>query len=88
MANPDHVNKLAAILEHISTQEFNHERPLLSVLVIRASDGEEGDGFYKMCENLGYGDWRKLKRGGEFQAKQMKRTIEFWQSDKHYFEYK
>src|SRR5689334_1597178 len=64
MSNIVDRNAIANILREISTFEFNNQRPLLSSLVKRSGDNYEGDGFYKLAERLGFGDWRRLKREG------------------------
>lgn len=88
MSNPDHRNQIAKILEEISVFEHNHdERPLLSALVIRASDGEEGNGFYKLGEQLKFGDWKKLKREEVFQSEQINRCIDFWRVESNYMSF-
>jgi len=45
----------------ISAFEHNNHRLLLSSLVISKGDNYQGGGFYKLCEELGYGSWKKLK---------------------------
>lgn len=77
-------NTLADILREVSTYEFENVRPLLSSLVVRAGDNYEGDGFYKLAERLGHGDWQKLKRDGIFEAEQINACIDFWKSDLNY----
>jgi len=76
------------ILGDISVFEHNRERPLLSALVLRKGDDYEGDGFYKLAERLGFGNWKKLKKDGVFEVKQMKECIAKWQDDKYYNENK
>ncbi len=84
MSDPSERNALADILRLISTYEHDNERPLLSSLVLRAGDGGEGDGFYKLAERLGFGDWQRLKREGIFEVQQMQACIDFWQNDSNY----
>lgn len=89
MQNPDHRNKIAGLLEEISLHEHNNDpnRPLLSSLVLRASDGMEGDGFFKMAEELDFGEWRKLKNS-MFDVVQISKCFDFWQNENNYLKYK
>jgi hypothetical protein len=71
--------EIGRILGEISTFEHENGRPLLSVLVVHKASGYEGDGFYKLCEDLGFGDWQKLKRERKkFDKVQKKRCWDFW----------
>jgi hypothetical protein len=76
--------EIGKILGEISSYEHENDRPLLSALVLRANDDYEGDGFYKLADELGYGDWKKLKREGIFEAMQIKECIEYWSNDSNY----
>ncbi len=88
MTDGQHIrNEIGRILGEVSEHEHNHNRPLLSSLVIRLSDGEEGDGFYKLAEKLGYGNWKKLKRD-MFEHEQIAECIKKWSDDKFYIENK
>jgi hypothetical protein len=78
---------IGKILGEISAFEHNQGRPLLSALVITKT-GEEGDGFFKLCEELGFGSARKLKSDPAFSAIQMNRCYGFWQNDNNYLKYK
>ena len=82
--NPNDRLIMGAILGEISIFEHQHKRPLLSSLVLRAGDSYEGDGFYKLADQLGYGDWQKLKREGIFEAMQISECISKWQDDTYY----
>lgn len=86
--NPHDRKILGQILGEISEYEHINDRPLLSALVIRAGDNYEGDGFYKLAEELGYGNWQKLKQEGEFEIKQMNECIDFWSNDEKYLKNK
>ena len=50
--------EIGKILGDISRHEHKNERPLLSSLVIRIDDKTEGDGFFKLAEELGFGNWK------------------------------
>lgn len=90
MRNNPHDRKiLGKILGDISIHEYkNDKRPLLSALVLRAGDNYEGDGFYKLAEELGFGKWQKLKKEGVFEAEQIGKCIDFWSNDQNYYDYK
>lgn len=86
MTEGQHIrNKIGEILGEISEFEDRNGRPLLSALVIRLNDGEEGNGFYKMAANLGYGDgnWKKLKED-MFEYEQIEECVRKWSDDKYY----
>ncbi|KQS46554.1 hypothetical protein ASG38_12225 [Flavobacterium sp. Leaf359] len=88
MENPFHRKELGLLLGDISRYEHMSERPLLSALVLRAGDNNEGDGFYKLSEELGYGKWQKLKEEGIFEIIQINKCIEFWTNDSNYKSFK
>jgi len=85
MDEPHHRNLIGEILGNISVFEFNNNRPLLSSLVI-GKDNNVGDGFYKLCEELGKGDWQKLKNNF-YVFQEMNNTIEFWRNNSNYTKY-
>lgn len=80
--------QMGKLLGDISIFEHSNNRPLLSALVIRQGDNLEGDGFYKLADELGFGDWKKLKREGIFEIQEIKKCIEFWQNDNNYKKYR
>jgi hypothetical protein len=80
--------EMGQILGEISEYENAHNRPLLSALVVRLGDQLEGDGFYKLAEELGFGDWKRLKREGIFEVEEIKKCIAFWSNDTNYKKYK
>lgn len=80
-------NRIATILDDISTNENSNRRPLLSALVIRLDSGSEGDGFYRMAERLEFGDRQTLKRDGIFEAQQIRDCINFWSDDNNFNRY-
>jgi len=86
--NPSDRVAIASILDTISRYEHSFERPLLSALVIRASDGREGNGFYKLAEELGFGKWKYLKTKRAFEAEQITECIEFWSNDDKHLKHK
>lgn len=80
--------EIGRILGEISVFEHNNGRPLISSLVISKGDSYQGDGFYKLCEELGYGSWRKLKLDISFEIGQMNACFDFWKDNVNYSKYK
>lgn len=78
---------IGGILGEVSIFEYKNQRPLLSSLVVRSNDGEEGDGFYKLCEELGFGKAKKLKKNC-FEYEQIRDCIDFWTNEGNYIKYK
>lgn len=77
MSIPADRGKIGDILGNISTFEYNSGRPLLSS-VVTTVNGEQGDGFFKLAEILGFGEWKKLKKTGVFEIEMMKKTHDYW----------
>jgi hypothetical protein len=72
-------------LGEISIHEFKKGRPLLSSLVIHhAKDREQGDGFYKLCENLYEKPWQELKANKIFEIEKMKECYAFWKDNDNF----
>lgn len=71
-------NTLGELLCNISRQEHKEGRPILSALVITANEKNQGDGFYKLCEELEYGNWEKLKRDEDFSKKLINECYQFY----------
>ncbi|WP_017731570.1 hypothetical protein [Nafulsella turpanensis] len=80
---PHEKNMLGEILNEISTEEHEEGRPLLSSLVKIKPKGQ-GDNFFKLCEKLGYGEWKDLKRSDSFLDEQIGRCREFWLDEENY----
>ena len=86
--NPNDRTEIGRILGEISEYEFDKERPLLSAIVL-TKNGEEGDGFFKLCEYLGItNSWKKLKNDDLFVIEEIKRCHEFWADNGNYSKYK
>ena len=89
MSIPNDRLVIGEILDEISRFEnAKEQRPLLSALVIRKGDNFEGDGFYKLAQSLGKGDWKKLKRDGMFEIMEIKKCVEFWSDPVRYNKFK
>ena len=76
---------LGGMLEEISAYEYSIGRPLLSALVTpKGKKGKQQDEFYKMCENLGMGNWEDLRDNPEFANEQRMKCYAFWRDDVNY----
>ena len=80
--------EIGRILGEISAFEHSNNRPLLSSLVISKGDNYQGDGFYKLCDELGFGNWKKLKSDISFVFGQMNACFDFWKNEENYIKYK
>lgn len=78
---------LVEILTEISTQEHKQGRPLLSAMVQAKSNKGQGDAFYKLCEELGYGDWKELKKDKDFIEQHRTACREFWSNEENFEKY-
>ena len=74
---------LGEILDEISEEEHEAGRPLLSALIMDKKNGQ-GDRFYKLCEKLGFGDWKELKKDEDFVGGKQAECYEFWKVDQNY----
>lgn len=82
--NPQDRLEIGYILGTLSEYEYKAGRPLLSAVVLSKS-GEEGDGFYKLCQELGItSDWRRLKRDDTFAIIEINKCHDFWRNDDNY----
>jgi hypothetical protein len=77
-------SEIGRILGEISTYEYENDRPLLSSLVISKGDNYQGDGFYRLAEELGFGQWKKLKADLSFEIGQMNKCYEYWGKEVNY----
>lgn len=81
MKNPHHRGLLGNILGKISEYEFGHGRPLLSSVAVLQDLKKHSDGFFKLAQDLGLGNWESLKKDG-FDNTEMTRTFNYWQHNK------
>lgn len=79
MTNPYHRKLLGELLGAISVYEHSNGRPMLSSVVVSKETAMPSDGFYKLAEELGHGEWRKLKQAF-WGIEEMKRAFAFWKS--------
>lgn len=84
MSSQYHRNQIAEILREVAIHEHSEGRPMLTSLVIRNGDNYEGNGFFKIADESGYGDWKKLKKDGTFAVQQMNKCIEYWTNEENY----
>jgi hypothetical protein len=75
--------EIGRILGEISTFEHIHGRPLISAVVITKGTGYEGDGFFKLAQELGFGPWKKL-RDSDFDIVEIKKCFEFWRNAENF----
>lgn len=81
MSSPYDRGVMGEILGRIVEYEHGLGRPMLSSVVL-SKDGQQGDGFFKIAESLGYGSWKNLKKGLKFEFDQMNQTFEYWRKHK------
>jgi len=53
MANPDHRNQLANMLDDINREEDKKGGPMLSVVVVKKDSRRPGKGFFELARELG-----------------------------------
>ncbi len=82
--NPHEKLQLAEVISEISEQEHAAGRPLLSALVRTKGNNNQGDSFFRLCERLGYGNWKELKKQPDFIEQQREQCRLFWQNNNNY----
>ncbi|HTB31225.1 MAG TPA: hypothetical protein VK808_04315 [Bacteroidia bacterium] len=87
-ANDHHRELIGEELGEVSKFELQKGRPLLSVLIVHENDRIQGDGFYKLCQELGYGDWESLKKSKNFEVDHIKECYKFWKDSENFRKYK
>lgn len=54
------------------------KRPLLSALIIhKGKDKEQGDGFYKLCQDIYNKNWEDLKANKNFEIEKITECLRF-----------
>lgn len=76
--------RLDEILEEIGTEEFSKGRPLLNALVKVKGNNGQGDRFFKLCERLGFGPWRDLKKNQSFLVNLRQECRNYWMNDQNF----
>lgn len=76
-------------LGEISRHEFDRKRPLLSSLITHKSGmREQGDGFYKLCQELFGTEWEKLKANKEWENGLIADCYTFWLNPENFRQFK
>lgn len=66
-------------LGEVSVHEYNNTRPLLSALITHKDNKrEQGDGFYKLCEDIYGTSWQVLKADKDWENKVIAECFTFW----------
>ena len=78
MTNPYHRALLGKLLGAISSFEHANGRPMLSSVVVSKETNSPSDGFYKLADELGYGNWRTLRKI-LWGFQELKRAFDYWQ---------
>ncbi|WP_347158016.1 hypothetical protein [Pontibacter chitinilyticus] len=84
LENPYEKSRLNEVIDEISEQEHAAGRPLLSALVRVKGQKNQGDSFFRLCERLGYGPWKDLKRNSKFIEEQREACRDFWQDSENF----
>jgi hypothetical protein len=87
LENPHEKSMLAEVIDEISEREYKEGRPLLSALVRVKGQKNQGDSFFRMCERLGLGNWKELKRNSNFIEDQRESCRLFWQDQQNFSSY-
>jgi hypothetical protein len=88
-SNPADREYIGELLGEITTHEFKRERPLLSCLITHQNGlREQGDGFYKLCEQLFKQDWLTLKCDKEWENGLIADCYTFWLNTENYIKHK
>lgn len=76
-------------LGEISMHEVNNERPLLSSLIThKGGVREQGDGFYKLCEEIYGSDWQDLKTDKKWENGVIADCYQFWLKPENFKNFK
>jgi hypothetical protein len=70
--------RLTTALYHVNTYEHENGRPMIGALVVRASDGLPGDGFYWCARQLGF-EFEDTEAAAFWEA-ELARVSEYWGS--------
>jgi len=83
--NPADRGRIGIILGNISIFEYKNNRPLISSVVV-SQNYEQGDGFYKLCEELGFGNWKKIKEDrADFEM--TRECYDFWHKEENFIKF-
>ena len=70
--------RLTTALYHVNTYEHENGRPMIGALVVRASDGLPGDGFYWCAKQLGF-EFEDSEAAAFWEA-ELAQVSEYWGS--------
>ena len=87
LENSHEKSMLSEVIDEISENEYKKGRPLLSCLVHTKGQKNQGDSFFRLCERLGFGNWKELKRNSTFIEEQREACREFWKDKTNYTAY-
>ncbi len=79
--------EIGRILGEVSTYEHENGRPLISAIVLSKGSLYEGDGFFKLAEELGFGSWKTLRDSG-FDMQQINACFDYWKNKDNYTNYR
>ncbi len=82
--NTHEKKQLKEVLAEISEAECAAGRPVLSCLVTVSGHKGQGDTFYKLCEQLGLGEWRDLRRQEGFLKSLRTECRAYWQDEANF----
>jgi hypothetical protein len=84
--NDRRFKRLTHALHYVNLHEAEHGRPLPGAMVVRASDGQPGEGFYSSAQNAGFevdltkppGSHHVGAPAHAFWQAQLARLIDYW----------
>ncbi|QNH63886.1 hypothetical protein [Hymenobacter sediminicola] len=85
--NSHEKSRLKELLADISMAEYAAGRPILSCLVEVKGHKGQGDTFYKLCEQLGMGEWRALRRQEDLLKNLRNECRAFWQDENQFLQH-
>jgi hypothetical protein len=88
MQDPSSGPEIGKMLDEITEFENSEKRPLLSVVAIRGKEKTPGQGFYTLCEKLGFGKATKLQNDPIFFSNQTTLCTDFWKDEANYSKFK
>lgn len=87
MQSPNDRAEIGKILGEVSTYEHEAGRPMISAIVVTKRSHYEGDGFFKLAEQLGLGPWKTL-RDSDFDIREINKCFQFWSNAEYYERFK
>lgn len=88
-SNPLDRDLIGEWLGEVSVHEFNNGRPPLSCLITHQNGlREQGDGFYKLCEELYGEDWETLKANKKWENQLIADCYEYWLKPENFKNFK